>query len=283
MRKILLTSLTFCAAIPSFAQEIETPASEKADKTPRKTIQVRPASMTFHLDRWQTHTLPVSVTNNKDRPYSFRVYLEDFTKDSSGQVVYLKDSNFAKSCKQWIVLDKNFVEVPPHSKQDIMVKMTIPDDDTSAREMRWTMLYVESVGEKSPPKSHGEIQTILNKAFRIGAIIQQIPPTAAANKELKMLGFEKLADGFNNYRIIAKNTGAAYLRCKFSLEISSVETGEKYTYTKEEVTIYPSQVRYYDFQIPITVKPGKYTAIALIDAGDDNVPLEAAQTEITLN
>jgi hypothetical protein len=51
---------------------------------------------------------------------------------------------------------------------------------------------------------------------------------------------------------------------------------------KDPFKILPDQVRNIDFIIPDTVPKGKYTAVAMIDANDDEVPLEAAQLEIEL-
>jgi hypothetical protein len=64
------------------------------------------------------------------------------------------------------------------------------------------------------------------------------------------------------------------------LELSSSETGERVSLDPQVVPMFPKQERYVDFTLPSTLPKGKYTAIALVDANDDEVPVEAAEKEI---
>ncbi|MBS1690494.1 MAG: hypothetical protein JSS96_17310 [Bacteroidetes bacterium] len=72
------------------------------------------------------------------------------------------------------------------------------------------------------------------------------------------------------------------LRCQYSIELSSEATGEKTIIGPKEALLLPGQKRFVDLQIPKTLPKGKYTAVALIDPNDDEVPLEAAQKEIEI-
>ena len=54
-------------------------------------------------------------------------------------------------------------------------------------------------------------------------------------------------------------------------------------FTEEDVPLFPEQIRLLQFKLPKGSFPvGKYTLVALADALDDDVPLEAAQLEVEL-
>ena len=67
---------------------------------------------------------------------------------------------------------------------------------------------------------------------------------------------------------------------KFSIELSSAETGAKTALGPKLIPLFPQQDRYVDFTLPADLAKGKYTALAVIDAEDDDVPVEASQKEI---
>ena len=143
------------------------------------------------------------------------------------------------------------------------------------------MLVVKSAQDKyvptgAMPKTSAQIE----KNMGVGVHIYQAP-LSVTTKELKMISFGPLATRKNTFRVVCKNLGALQIYGKFSLELSSA-TGEKTSLESQTVPMFPQQNRYVDFVVPATLPKGKYTAVALIDAGDDDVPVEAAQKEITI-
>jgi hypothetical protein len=160
----------------------------------------------------------------------------------------------------------------------VVVTVNVPDS-LDMSEMKWAMLVADVPSENLPPHKSGNITTILENKIKVGSHIYVNFP--GLNKELKMLSFKPATD--STYQIVIQNIGGAQVRCNVSIEVSSQATGEKKTFTEEDVPLFPKQIRYLQFKLPKGAFPaGKYTLVALADAMDDDVPLEAAQLEVEI-
>jgi len=249
----------------------------------KSAISIGPATLYFTADKGQTSTQTVYITNKLNRPYSFSIELIDWTLDSTGEDLFYDAGTMHNSCAKWITLDKTFVEIPANSKEAINVKLHLPDSADAIKEIKWTMLHIVTSGEKKAPKKSGSVELALTKSLAVGVRIYQVPPAnVSLAKEVKMRSFRALSDSNNTYRIESENLGAMLLRCHYSIELSSESTGEKITVGPKEALLLPGQKRFVDLAMPKSLAKGKYTAVALIDPNDDDVPLEAAQTEIEI-
>jgi len=249
----------------------------------KSAISIGPATLYFTTDKGQTSTQTVYITNKLNRPYSFSIELIDWTLDSTGEDLFYDAGTMHNSCAKWITLDKTFVEIPANSKEAINVKLHLPDSADAIKEIKWTMLHIVTSGEKKAPKKSGSVELALTKSLAVGVRIYQVPPAnVSLAKEVKMRSFRALSDSNNTYRIESENLGAMLLRCHYSIELSSESTGEKITVGPKEALLLPGQKRFVDLAMPKSLAKGKYTAVALIDPNDDDVPLEAAQTEIEI-
>jgi len=264
--------------IASFILTISTNAQVQ-----KSAISIGPATLYFTTDKGQTSTQTVYITNKLNRPYSFSIELIDWTLDSTGEDLFYDAGTMHNSCAKWITLDKTFVEIPANSKEAINVKLHLPDSADAIKEIKWTMLHIVTSGEKKAPKKSGSVELALTKSLAVGVRIYQVPPAnVSLAKEVKMRSFRALSDSNNTYRIESENLGAMLLRCHYSIELSSESTGEKITVGPKEALLLPGQKRFVDLAMPKSLAKGKYTAVALIDPNDDDVPLEAAQTEIEI-
>jgi len=249
----------------------------------KSAISIGPATLYFTTDKGQTSTQTVYITNKLNRPFSFSIELIDWTLDSAGEDLFYEAGTLHNSCAKWITLDKTFVEIPANSKEAINVKLHLPDSADAVKEIKWTMLHIVTSGEKKAPKKSGSVELALTKSLAVGVRIYQVPPASVSLvKEVKMRSFKALSDSNNTYRIESENMGAMLLRCHYSIELSSESTGEKITVGPKEALLLPGQKRFVDLVMPKSLAKGKYTAVALIDPNDDDVPLEAAQTEIEI-
>ena len=124
------------------------------------------------------------------------------------------------------------------------------------------------------------LTTAVTMTMAVGIHVYQTPPNIQ-NKAIKMLDFTELA-GQHKYRIIGHNEAGVQLNGKFSIELANAETGERTVLGPLAAPLFPDQIRYMDFEVPANLPKGKYTAVALIDAGDDEIPVEAVQAEVTI-
>lgn len=247
-----------------------------------KGIFVDPATIDFNLLNGQSGTAKVKIINQMDVKKQFKIYLNDWQRDTVGQHHYVEPGTLPISCSRWISLDRSFVELNPGEMTEVTVKLTVPDSVEAVKGMRWSMLFIETVEEKKTPTRIDGILTAIQTSYRIGVHVYQTPPTRAS-RELQMLSFAPKANSSDSvYRIECKNTGDAQLHCKSYIELLNTANGQKTRLAPVEFPMFPQQVRYVDFVLPASLANGKYTALAAVDAGED-VPLEAAEKTIEIN
>jgi hypothetical protein len=244
-----------------------------------KGISVRPVTIEFSNTSGEIRERKILVTNTLDIKKQFIVYPADWERDTIGAHVYSEPSNNLRSCAKWIELDKTFFELEPGQTEELNVKLVSPTDTNSFNKMKWCMLFVETTQEKKVKDTTGLTTTIASR-FRVGVHIYQTPP-GITNKEIRLLEFEPLRNEKNKYRIRCENTGAVQLNCTSYLELSSLNDGSRIKLPPIDFPVFPSQIRYLDFELPSSTPKGKYILTGIIDAGED-VPLEAGQITIEI-
>ncbi len=246
----------------------------------KSAISIGPATLSFSLSPGESSTQTVYVHNKLNRPYHFTLEMVDWDLDTNGSDIYMQGGH-PNSCAGWIKLDRKTFEVPANSKEGIQVTLTVPDSPGVANNARWTMLRIITTSERKAPRSTTDVNYRVDKSLAVGIRIYQSSNSGITSKEIRMLDFRPVQDS-SVYRIESQNTGAAILRCNYSIELSSHETGEKITIGPLEFLVLPGQKRFVDLALPATIPKGKYSAVALIEPGDDDIPLEAAQKEIVI-
>jgi len=244
-------------------------------------LSVNPATIDFTLGAGQTAIAKLQISNTLQERKSLKIYFEDFYRDSLGRHIYQKPGTFSHSCANWITLDKPFVDLQPNETVTLNIRMAVPDSAGAASEMKWTMLFLETVNEMvAPVASDVKRATAITDQMRMGVHVYQTPPLMS--KEIKMLAFKSVPNEKGHYIIGCQNTGGTQMRVSAYLELSPLEGGENAKKIKvgpKRFPIFPEQKRYVDLILPNDVPKGKYTIIGALDAGSD-VPLAASQAVI---
>ena len=243
-------------------------------------LSIKPVRLFYTLLNSESSVQTISIVNNTTSTKQFKLYMQDWDRDSLGAHNYLKAGDYPHSCAKWVIIDKDFLEVKPGETQEVLVKMKMPDSLEAISEMKWTMLFIQDVEEKITPSKEKGVYAAVQNITRIGVHIVQTPPSLK-EKDLKMINFIKKEGVKNCYRIICQNIGKVQFDCKTYLELSSVLTGEKTTVKKDLFPLFPNQVRYIDFVLPENLIPGKYTIVAVADGGDD-IPLQISEANINV-
>lgn len=292
MKRALIFIPLYLSLTCSYAQQLDSTQVKQLSENARaknnnkkKGVAILPATLYFTADRGQTQTLNINFDNTLDSPVQFKVSLTDFIRDENSNVTYMEPGKHPRSCATWLKLSNNFIEIPGNTIGILPVTIQVPDSEAAISEMKWAMIFLEGMKEKVANQKSGNIDASVEKSYRVGVQVYQTPPTVLS-KDLKMTSFTPMLER-GQYRVTCKNQGSVLLRCISYIELLSKESGEKITVYpgkegKDPFKILPDQVRNIDFIIPDTVPKGKYTAVAMIDANDDEVPLEAAQLEIEL-
>lgn len=276
----LLCNTVICAAQTPIQANVPIP-----DTTKKKNsigIAVKPVRIDFHLSKGEVAYQPIYITNNFSTTMQFKARFMDWMRDSTGGHIYGEPGKFPRSCASWMSFNKDLIEIEPGKTGEILVRMKVPDDDSAVKEMKWCLVFVESVAENKAYKPSDSSRAHVRAIMRVGIHILQTPPSLADKKDVKMLSFNSVTGEKNKYRILAENTGETQLECKSYIELQSLATGEKTTIPATEFPLFPKQKRYMDFTLPDTLPKGKYTALGIVDAQEDDIALQASEAEIEI-
>jgi len=244
-----------------------------------QNLGVYPTELNFALTKGQSETQTVTMTNGSKKKVQFRLYLGDWLRDTLGEHSYFKADTLKRSCSKWVTINKNFIELEPGQTQQVTVKLQAPDNDEAFTEMKWSMLFVETVEEKVANDATKK-QATINNLLRIAIHIYQTPPTLT-NRQVKVESFKRSPDNSNTYRLECFNVGNVMIQCKSYLELSSLADGKKTKMDPVEFPMFPEQKRFVVFRMPVNLPKGKYSALAVVDLGED-IPLEAMEGEVEI-
>lgn len=241
-----------------------------------QNLGIHPTTLQYTLGSGQSETQVIHISNGADKKVQYRLYLNDWMRDSLGGHEYYRPDTLSRSCARWLTINKNFVELQPKEAVDITVKLQLPDSASASAEMKWAMLFIETV-EEQVKAADKQAQATVRNLLRLGVHIYQTPPTLNT-KEVRILDLKPAAEIANAYSIICKNTGNVMMECKSYLEITSAD-GKKTKLDNIEFPLFPDQKRYVTFELPKNMPKGKYSVLAVIDGGED-MSLEAIESEI---
>lgn len=243
-------------------------------------MNVNPSTLTFNLAPGTTETKYVSVRNITNKQHTFQLTLADWYRDSLGNHVYLKPGALKESCSSWVKLGVNVVTLAPDQVVDIPVTLDVPAD-SKGDAMKWSMLFIQNyISDDSTVQKTARITTTIREIFRVGLHIYQTPPNISAKSALavSLIKDKKSAD---TYVFEMKNTGSTMLSCFAHMELTNIESGQEFKLDVQDFPVFPGGKRLVDFKLPPTLPKGKYSALAILDYGD-NSPLEAIESMIEI-
>ncbi len=246
-----------------------------------QSVAIQPSILDFRLSPGARETQVIRITNLSNKKVSFEAYLADWLRDSTGAHQYFRPDTLDRSCASWVSLDKNFIEVAPNTTQELMVRLNVPSSAAGPDRMRWAMLFLQSADERdSSAAKNKQVNTQVKELLRVGVHIYQTPPSANVLKG-KVIALKELSSEERAYEFHMQNVGDAMLNCKAHLELTSIETGKEFRLDNIEFPVFPGAKRKLKITIPSTVPAGKYSALAVLDIGED-YPLEAIEKNIEI-
>lgn len=242
-------------------------------------VAIQPSILDFHLTPGNTESQVIRITNLSEEQLGFRAYLADWLRDSTGAHQYFRPDTLPHSCAGWVVLDKDFIEVPPGQNRELVVKLQAPSDRQSFAQMKWTMLFLQSGAEKDSAAMHNkDFNTRIRQLLRVGVHIYQTPPTLTHNSA-KAIALKESPGEKNAYDFYMENTGETMLQCKAHLELTNIETGKEFRSEKTEFPVFPEGHRKVRLMVPVNTPKGRYSTLAILDIGE-GLPLEAVEKKI---
>ena len=242
-----------------------------------QNLGVHPTILEYKLAPGQTEAQVIHMTNGSGKKLQFRLYLNDWMRDSLGGHMYFRPDTLPQSASSWVTVDKNFIELEPGQNADIVVRLTLPNDVSLSEEMKWSMLFIESVEEQTQQDVEGaQVRNLL----RLGIHIYQTPPTLT-EKQVKVIDITRSREEENTWLLLCQNSGKIMVECNAYLELAALSDGKKTRIDVNEFPMFPGQRRYVSFKLPPDLPKGKYSALGVLDAGED-VSLEAVETTIEI-
>ncbi len=243
-----------------------------------QNLGVYPTTLDFRLTSGQSEAQIINLSNGSANKVQFRIYLNDWVRDSAGGHIYYEPASIERSCARWLTIDKNFIELQPGESTQLTVQMLVPSSPDAATEMKWAMLFIETV-EENTSRNDKNAQATVKNLIRVGVHVYQTPPNAT-EKGIKVLDLKPNPEIANTYDLYCKNTGDVMIECKAYLELAAA-TGEQTKLDFIEFPMFPDQVRVVTFELPKNLPVGKYNALGILDAGED-LSLEAVESTIEI-
>lgn len=244
-----------------------------------QNISFQPSILDFHVPAGASQSQVVKVSNYSNKKMIFQAYLGDWYRDSSGGHRYFRPDTLSRSCARWIKLNRNTVEIDSGKTEEIIVQMQPPADMKEVNEMKWSMLFLQTNPEQQGAAEKGKnVSTQVKEILRVGIHIYETPPNVS-RKLAKADTLMKIDTIRNAYDFKIRNIGEVMIQCKANMELTDINTGQQYKLEQSEFPMFPDAKRTVRFTVPATVPKGKYSALAILDYGED-AALEAVTKEI---
>lgn len=242
---------------------------------------VGPSIVRFNTAPGKAEIKTIFLKNVSNKSQSFKLYIRDWLRDSVGGHQYYKADTLPQSCASMVSIEPaSYIKVDSGKTDKIIMRMK-PSATSSNTEMKWAMLFIESLPDETQDKGKSKnFKMQINNVARIGVHIYQTPPGAITKAvEGLRLSMDSVQKGF--VYLCMKNTGQVMLTCKAHLELTYLPTAEENILKETEFPVFPGGFRKVKLNLPKDIKPGNYSLLAILDYGID-VPLEAVQQNITI-
>jgi len=213
----------------------------------------------------------ITIFNNGSGAIEARIYQTDYTFKASGENDYGAPGSAPRSNAKWFTLDANQLSIPTNGTVTLNYRGTVPADAKLAGSF-WSLVMVEQTEAIVAPAKgaatdrSAAIRTVVRHAVQI---ISDVGTAAPA--ELKILDRKLEADASSKaFTIDVENRGQWLTRPDVSMEIFDGAGTSTAKVPAAKVRLYPSCSFRYRFDLT-TLKSGKYTALIMLDSGDDNV------------
>lgn len=270
--KQIFSLLLFCCSCSGFAQG---------------AFLTRPTKVFFNTDPAQVQKQSVEIRNTGDGPVLLDLSLQDWSRDSVGNKLYVKPGSLANSCGHLLKLSETKIALQPGEVKFVEITLQAPPD--SLKHALNTMLMVTQANEKSAEKTKA-VSAQFNMVMRIGVHIYFQPAYLTERKvELQRLFFaksgseskENLLANANGIVSEFTNTGKTIEEGKIRLELSNTKTGEVFTINERPFNSLPGDRLQIPFTLPANLPKGNYSVTAMLDIGTD-AALNVLESEIEL-
>lgn len=235
-----------------------------------QNVQVQGAlAREYALDRGQSASDTITLTNLADEPVQVRIYQTDYSYRLD-QTRYDDPGTLARSNAAWISCTPTIVALAARQTADVMVKIQVPQDAKLAGSY-WSMLMVEP--QSAPPQLTADkdkavlgIQTVVRYGIQMLTTIGD-----SGTAEVKFMDKQVVTeDGKRTLAVDLENSGTRALRPMVWAEFYDAGGALVKRVESSKARLYPGCAGRYKLDVS-ALQPGKYQVLAVADNGDDNV------------
>lgn len=245
-------------------------------------ISISPSRIFFSGEAGQTVSQAITFNNTSTGTLSFIANLKDWDRDSLGSKQYYTTGNNVQSNASWLSLSENTVQLAPGETKVVNLTMTIPDH-SAEKKQRHSMLFFTQVKEQKAAQANGLHMNVL---IEIGIQVYHTPAGLKAG-DLEFLAFAdkgavtvQEGKAVRRMEVKVKNTGQINKDAYVRFELTNMETGEEIPVEAVAIAMLPDSEQWVRVDLPHKLAPGRYLAVAILDAGSQ-YDLKIAEKEIT--
>lgn len=214
----------------------------------------------------------ITILNRGTGPAEVRVYQTDYTFTSTGESVFGPPGTHAQSNAGWLALDNNQLTLAPDGSAEVNYRGQVPVAGV-APGTYWSLIMVEQTEPVQVPEAglnpnerKAAIRTVVRHAIQVVHDLGQ--PEAPA---MKILGRSLDHDSQQKtFLLDVENRGAWMIRPEVGMELFDARGGSVGNVASARVRLYPTCSFRYRFDLT-SIPAGRYTALVVLDTGDENV------------
>lgn len=213
----------------------------------------------------------VIILQGEDSAETVRIYQTDYLFYADGKNEFGKPGSVSRSNASWITYSPNQLVVPAGGRAEVPYQISVPNDK-NLRGTYWSVIMIELVPKGAlevPGAKKGEVAVGIRIASRYAVqVITSIGDTG--KKALEFVDKKLEAKGGKTCLVLdVKNTGEQWLVPEVYVDLFG-KSGLLGRYPGGKLRIFPGCSVRYTVDLG-TLKPGKYNAMVIADAGEEKV------------
>lgn len=195
----------------------------------------------------------VAVRNESNEAMQLRVYTADFDQPEDGSHRFMEPGTHPRSCAGRLQPYPSDLTLEPKQAGEVQVRLA-PGDSTC-----WSVVFVQSQSRQD----NG-----VRIAQRIGVKVYGVSTRAVPEGAVRKVTVQGPADA-RTVEITFENTGAGPLRPEGELEVRTAEGGIVGVVPVEPFSVLPGRSRRTVVPLDLSLEPGRYLVIPILDFGAD--------------
>jgi len=211
----------------------------------------------------------VLLRNTGSEPAEVKVSQTDYTFYADGRSRYGEPGTTPRSNARWISVAPSQLTIPEHETAGVSYRVSVPTQDNLSGTY-WSMLMIEPVASPvaraANPDTGVHVQTVVRFGVQIATEVGD-----GGSGTLQVTNKRLWEDGPKRWFLLdAENAGNRVMIPAIWVELFNKEGISVGKFEGERSRIYPAcSVRYH---VDVSeVPPGQYTALVILDNGDDHV------------